>query len=326
MTVIKKRNQLLAIIFVIASFTGAYSQTYYNDAAGKYNEGIGLMKTDVVSAIGTFESCIQICDQVGDSAVSLREKATGVLADLYFQKAYKIYSVDKLPFEALQATKQALAVAQKYNIEKTKEKSNKFLVQLYGITGSSYFKDKAYDKAIVAFDSALIINPEYISAIFNKSLVYKAQENADMFGKTIDIFIEKVTKLNDTVQLAKAQKLALDFYRIAGNKANQNNKLADAITLLNSSLKYGTDEDVFYALSNVLNKQKKFDDALSYAEKGLALEAGAPEAKAKFYYEIAVAQVGKGMNTEACQSFTNAKYGQFVEASKAQMTNLKCKP
>jgi hypothetical protein len=54
------------------------------------------------------------------------------------------------------------------------------------------------------------------------------------------------------------------------------------------------------------------------------METGAAEAKAKFYYQLAVAQAGKGQTAEACASFKNAVYGPFAEPAKAQMKNLKC--
>ena len=63
---------------------------------------------------------------------------------------------------------------------------------------------------------------------------------------------------------------------------------------------------------------------LEYAQKGLDLETGDAEAKAMFYYQLGVAQVGKGDTAAACESFKNAVYGPFAEAAKAQRTNLKC--
>lgn len=313
------------ILFICIAFLALSSevsaQTYYNDAASAYNEGIGLMKTDLGAAIQAFDKSIQISEQVGDSALAIKEKATQLLSDSYFQIAYKLYSTEKKPVEAIQAGKTSLDIAKKYNVEKNIEKSEKFIAQLYGIMGSTSFKEKTYENAVAYFDSALMVNPDNISMLFNKALVFKTQENGEQFGKTIDLFIEKA----DTAQASKAQKLAMEYYRVEGNKANAANKLNEALDLLNASLKYGTDKDVYYALANVYNKQKKFDEGLASAEKGLAMETGNAEEKAKFYYELAVAQAGKGMTEEACNSFSNAKFGTFIEASKAQMTNLKCK-
>jgi len=58
------------------------------------------------------------------------------------------------------------------------------------------------------------------------------------------------------------------------------------------------------------------------AQKGLALETGAEEPKAKYYFQIALAQEGKGQTAEACASFTNASYGVFAAPSKVKRNNL----
>jgi hypothetical protein len=94
--------------------------------------------------------------------------------------------------------------------------------------------------------------------------------------------------------------------------------------LLNKAAKYGDDKDLFYFFSDVNNKKGNFDSGAEYAQKGLDMETGNAEAKAKFFYQLAVAQVGKGQTAEACASFKNALYGPFAEASRAQRTNLKC--
>jgi tetratricopeptide (TPR) repeat protein len=122
----------------------------------------------------------------------------------------------------------------------------------------------------------------------------------------------------------QASDLALNYFRSAGSKANQEDKLDEALNLLNKAAKYGDDKDLFYFFADVYNKQKDYDKGLDYAQKGLALETGDDEAKAKFYFQIALAQEGKGQTSEACESFKNASYGVFAAPSKAKRANLKC--
>ena len=81
---------------------------------------------------------------------------------------------------------------------------------------------------------------------------------------------------------------------------------------------------MFYFFADVYNKKNSFTEGAEFAQKGLDLETGDAEAKAMFYYQLAVAQVGKGDTAAACESFKNALYGPFAEAAKAQRTNLKC--
>jgi tetratricopeptide (TPR) repeat protein len=314
----------LAIIAIIVN-TGINAQTK-TDAINAFNQAVVIMKAEPVSAIESFESCIKISDQVGDSAKDIKEKAVKVLPDLYYQKAYKIYSVDKKIQESLEVCKKGVKVAEKYNNAGSKEKFQKLMVQEYVGLGANYFKNNENEKALSEFDSALSINANSTKALLNKALTYKKMGNTSKFTETIDFYIEKLKSDGDTSQLKQANKIALDYFRISGAKANQANKLADAITLLNSSFKYGIDKDVYFHLADVYNKQKNFTEAAINAQKGIEKDsASTPEAKAKFYYELAVAQSGKGETDDACSSFKFALYGQFLEPSKAQMTNLKCK-
>jgi tetratricopeptide (TPR) repeat protein len=119
--------------------------------------------------------------------------------------------------------------------------------------------------------------------------------------------------------------LALGYFRASGAKSDQANKLDEALVTLTKAAKYGDDKDLFYYFAEVYNKQNAFDKGLENAQKGLALETGAPEAKAKFYFQLALAQEGKGQTAEACESFKNASFGVFAAPSKVKRNNLKCK-
>jgi tetratricopeptide (TPR) repeat protein len=189
---------------------------------------------------------------------------------------------------------------------------------------AGYFSQNDYDNALLAFDSILLINPDYLTAIYNKASIYIRQNNSDAFEETIDLFLEKVKSGNDEEKTKQASTMALEYFRVAGSQANQADNLDEALTLLNKAAKYGDDKDLFYFFADVYNKKENFDKGAEYAQQGLNLETGDTEAKAKFYYQLAVAQLGKGQTSDACSSFKNAMYGAFADASKAQRTNLKC--
>lgn len=318
MTTIKR---LAGIVAVTALFTWSVQAQTKNEAIEAYNEGVGLMKTDTQGAINAFEKSVQIAEQVGDSAADLKEKTIAILPDLYYQKAYKAYT-NKDMAGAISASKETIAAADKYKNDKTKERAVTLLTQLYMVQGSNYFKNNQNNEAIAAFDSAMIVNPDNAKALLNKALVYRKLDDPDKFSATIDEFIEKGK--SDAAQVDQAKKLAIDYFKAIGGKANQTKKYDDAIKALTQSTKYGEDKDVYYQLAMANNGKKNFDEAADFAQKGLALETGAADAKAKFYYELAVAQAGKGDKDNACANFKNAQYGPFATAAKAQQTNLKC--
>lgn len=317
-------RKFAGIVLVVAGLCGNLYAQEKNDAIKAFNEGVEIMKADPINAIGAFENAIKVCEQVGDSANDIKARAIKVLPDLYYQKASDLLLMDKKINESLQASKKALEVAKKYDSQKTIENTQKIMIQGYSAMGAAFFANSEVDKAIQAYDSALVISPDHQASIYNKAMIYRKQNNIPKFGETIDLYLSKLKPDTDGAKITQANKVALDFFRIAGGKANQANKSADALNLLNSALKYGTDKDVYYQFANIYNKQKKFDDAIANAQKGLDMETGAPEAKAKFYFELGIAQKSKNQKDQACESFKNAMYGPFLAGAKAERTNLKC--
>jgi len=317
-------KKIAGLVAVFAGMCSGLLAQEKIDAIKVFNEGVELMKASDVRAIESFENCIKVCEQIGDSANDIKAKAIKVLPDLYFQKAFDLLTVDKKIDESLKASKKALEVSNKYGDTKTKESTQKIMVQAYSTMASTFVTNKEFEKAVQAYDSALMINPDHIPSIYNKALIYKGLDNASKFKEVIDMYIEKLKPAGDTVKIEQAMKIARDYFRIAGGKANQANKIADAVNLLNTASKYGTDKNVYYQYASVYNKQKKFAIAAENAQKGLALETGTSEDKAKFFYELGSAQAGKGETGNACESFKNSMLGPFLQASKAQRINLKC--
>lgn len=322
MKIIRKIAGILILSAVIGSNLNGQTR---NDVINVYNDGAKAMQTDIKASIEAFEKVITLSDQVGETAADLKQKAVTVLPGLYVKAASNTLSEKKPPIETIKAARIAIAASEKYGSAPNKENATKILTQGYYNMGTEYFTKKDNEKALLAFDSLLAINPGYQNAIYNKALIFRGQNNSIAFEENIDLYLEKVKSSNDSVKVKQASKMALEYFRASGSKSNQANKLDEAIVMLNKASKYGDDKDLFYYFSDVFNKQKKYDSGIEYAQKGLALETGAAEAKAKFYFQIAMGQAGKGQTSEACDSFKNSMFGPFAEPSKVQRTNLKCK-
>ncbi|MDM8004363.1 MAG: hypothetical protein QUS66_15940 [Bacteroidota bacterium] len=295
-----------------------------NEVIAAYNEGAKAMQTDVRAAITSFEKVIELSDKVGETANDLKQKAVQVLPGLYYKLAATAYNEKKPATEIIAASKLAGAMAEKYGSKTHGENSKKILVNGYYKMASEFFSANDYDNAMLAFDSVLTLNPDHIASIYNKALIYRNRDQADQFEQTIDLFLSKLDPAKDSDKITQAKGGALEYFRAAGSKANSANKLDDALALLNRAAKYGDDKTLFYFFADVYNKKNSFSEGAEYAQKGLDLETGDAEAKAMFYYQLGVAQVGKGDTAAACESFKNAVYGPFAEAAKAQRTNLKC--
>jgi tetratricopeptide (TPR) repeat protein len=314
----------IAIMLVLAVSGHILNGQDRNEVVAAYNEGAKVMQTDVKAAIKAFENVVSLSDKVGESANDLKQKAVQVLPGLYLKATANAINEKKPADEIVKAARAAVAASEKYKNQSSADNAKKLLAQAYSIKGSQLFAKKDYDNALQAFDSALIINPEYSAAYFNKALIYRVQNNADAFEQSIDTYIEKLKASNDEARIKQASNTALEYFRAAGSQANQANKLDDALALLNKAAKYGEDKDLNYFFADVYNKQKNFDKAAEYAQKGLDMETGTAEAKAKFYFQLGLAQAGKGDKEKACASFKNAMFGPFAAPSKAERTNLKC--
>lgn len=317
-------RKAIGICVVSAIIGTALNAQERNDVIKVYNDGAKAMQTDVPAAIKAFEEVITLSDKVGESAADLKQKAMQVLPGLYIKSAVAAVNDKKPVQEIMKSAKAAAAVADKYGNATNKENAAKLIVQAYNIQATNYFAQNDFQNALLTFDSLLTINPGYSNAIYNKALIYIKQNNSDAYGQTIDLYLEKLKAANDTVKIKQVSAQALEYFRSAGSKANQAEKLDDALVLLNKAAKYGNNKDLFYYFADVYNKQKNYDNGADYAKRGLDLETGTPEAKAKFYFQLAIAQAGKGQKAEACASFKNAMFGAFAEPSKVQRKNLKC--
>lgn len=317
--------RIIAGMIVVTAFCGVgLNAQDRNEIIAVYNEGAKAMQTDVPAAIAAFEKVITLSDQVGETANDLKQNAIKALPGLYYKQAATAYNEKKSALEIISAAKLAGAMSEKYGNATYKENSKKILVNGYYKMATEFFSAKDYDNATLAFDSVLAINPDHIASIYNKAQINKTRDEADLFEQNIDLFLSKIDTVKDADKATQARGSALEYFRAAGGKANNANKLDDALILLNKAAKYGDDKTMFYYYADVYNKQKNFTSGAEYAQKGLDMETGDAEAKAMFYYQLAVAQVGKGETSAACASFKNAQYGSFAEASKAQRTNLKC--
>jgi len=322
---LRKIIKAISFIVVLVFSTTTIKAQGRNDVIKAYNEGAGAVQTDPQAAIKAFENVVSLSIQVGDSAADLRQKAIKVLPSLYYNVASDAFTAKKPASEVILAAKKAVAASEKYENPTTKQNANSILIKAYNNLAGEYFSKDDYKNAIASFDSVLMINPDYSSTIYNKALIYMKQANSDDFEKTIDLYITKMKPGTDDAKIKQASTMALGYFRASGSKADQADKLDEALGFLNKAAKYGEDKDLFYYFAEVYNKQKDFDKGSDYAQKGLILETGAPEAKAKFYFQIALAQEGKGQTAEACESFRNASYGVFAAPSKVKMANLKCK-
>ena len=243
----KKINAISFVVVLVFSTTTMNAQGR-NDVIKAYNEGAAAVQTDPHAAIKAFENVVTLSKQVGDSAADLSQKAMKVLPSLYYNVASDAFTAKKPAAEVIMAAKKAVAASEKYENPTTKQNANSLLIRAYNNLASEYFSKDDYKNAIASFDSVLMINPDYASTIYNKALIYMKQANSENFEKTIDLYISKMKPGTDDAKIKQASTLALGYFRASGSKADQADKLDEALGFLNKAAKYGEDKDLFYSL------------------------------------------------------------------------------
>ena len=318
----KKVKSLVLVMLFSISITG-FSQSM-KEAVDAFNEGASLTKSNPDGAIKAFEKCIGISEKLGDEGKDTKEKAEQQLPLLYYTVALNSYK--KKDFDAaISGLNEAKAVADKYGNQEISAKSEKIVPQFYYAKGSSEYKNKDYDAALASLDKAAELNPKYAKPYLVKATIYKAQNDTENMLMACDKAIE-VGASGDKKTAESAEKLAKNTMFNDAVAAIGAKNWDEAETSLKKSIEYGNDTpDVHYQLGKVYVAQKKWDPAITSLNTAVQGDQGDAVAKAKYYYELGNAFVGKGDNTSACDSFKKAQHGEYAQNAKYQIeTVLKC--
>ena len=198
-------KKFAGIITLVAGLSMSVNAQEKNDAIKLFNQGVEQMKSDDPNALATFEKCVALCEQIGDSAADVKSKAITVIPDLYYKKAYNLLMTDKKVNESIQAAKTTLKIAEKFQDPNVKESTEKLMIQAYTSMASGFVTSKENEKAIQAFDSVLAINPDHTASLYNKALMYRGLDNTAKFTESIDLYIAKAERIRRFQQIGSSQ-------------------------------------------------------------------------------------------------------------------------
>ncbi len=325
LNILQKMRTLATLILAIFTIT-AFAQDI-NQAGEIFNQGNQAVKDgQYEQAIQKYEKSIEIASALGAEGEQIVSGAKKQIPSLYYKMGaadYKAKDFDK----AISEFEKAIEAGNKYGDTETVAKSKKIIPKLYYAKGNSLYKTKKYDEALATFKQSAELNPKYCRAQWGMGLAYSKLKNYDEMDKSFDAALKLAEAKGDTKMISKIKSTAKRLLQAEGANKLQAQDWNTALKLLNASLKYDdTDKDNYYYLALAYNGQKNYDKALEAAQKGLDLSNdNNNDYKAKFYYEMGNAYKGKGMTKEACEAFTNAKYGRFVEGADYELkTVLKC--
>jgi len=311
---------LLLVLFVSSAFTQDLNKAkeIYNEGAQAYN------KKEYEKAIESFNEVLDICSQLGPDGEEIKMQTEMQLPEVYISYAKSIYKddIDK----AIELTEKASEFAASTSNMTSEEKANQLVAQLYNVKGKMVYKQKNLDEAVDYFKKAIAKDSSYSEAYFLIGVVYKKQDKDEAFKEVMLKGKKVADKNNDRKVYSKIVKIGKTHYYNKAIKKQKANNMEGAKKNLVTSLLFDEEfENAYYLLSLVNNELKKYDEAITAAEKALELNNGTDTDKAKIYFELGRAYQGKDNKEKACEAYKDAMYGAYTKSSEYQRNEiLKC--
>lgn len=332
---IKKITLKILFGLLLVGFTTNVMAQDRGAAVQAFNKALELAKAnEFQQAIEMYNQAIAQAEQIGEEGQDIIERSEKQLPSIYYQKAlaqYKAFQKEKSLSSletAIEQFEEANRMSSEYGNESIAQKAEQVVTQLFYTKSILQFKTGNHSESLTSLDQALERNPNYSKAYYQKGIVLKNQESSD-FEKALTKFdraIEVGNKTNDNQIVRRATEAAHDELLYRGVKATEAKRYSEALSLLERALEYNPESaDAHYRLAETYNKQARWDQAITHANKALELESGGRTEQAKIYFELGTAFKNQGNVENACSSFKNAAFGSFKSPAEHQMEyELKC--
>ncbi|MBN1186327.1 MAG: hypothetical protein JXB49_28885 [Bacteroidales bacterium] len=313
------------LITLFTCFSWFLSAQTMDELNAEYNKGAQALKAEESQkALDIFTGCLEMCDKIGADANEYKSKIEQIYPNLYYSTGMDLYKAKEI-VPAIERLKEAIAVSEKYNDEKTKEKSNKVLYQLYSAQGNNMFKEADYDSAIACYNYSLEINPDYDKAVFGKGMSYKSKDDFENMKAAFDKLIELVGKEDKNAQTAI--KILKTQYLGDGVQAINDGNYESSVENLKNALVYDDqDLSIYYFLAYSYNKLQNFDATVETCKKAIEKSGGVDsEDLSNIYFELGEASMSIGDNTTACDAYSKVITGKNVDkAARTKTEVLSC--
>ena len=318
---------LLCLVFAV----GLSRAQSLDEAKQLYNEGgTAAGNGDIQTALDKFNACLDMCHDLlkEDEDADVEDLQTTVekaVPVLYYQSCTKKLQ-DKDIKGGLADAYKAKETAEEYGDDDTRAKVVAIIPQIHYAIAASDYKNAQYDKAIGEINKAVAVDSNYAKAYYLAAVIYKKQDNDDMLIEASKSAVRAAKADNDSKTEQNAVNLASTHFLKKGNDAKDAAKYDEAVSMLNKSLIFDPENaTTYYLLTTVYASKKDWDKVIESANQGLKYEDGATDAKARFYYELGGAYFAKGDNSSACDAYSKAAVGSFLQNAKYQMEQVvKC--
>lgn len=334
-----KITTIATVLVMMAIPVFAQSQT---DAINAFNKGLEEAQDgNYNEAISLLEQALTMANQLGPEGEDIKERISTQIPTIYFKRAaagYKSFQQSR-SLEDLEAAiasfREAGEVADEFSDDGISQRAKSVVPQLYYQMSVMHYSNEEYKLANEAVDQALNLNSNYALAYYQKAKIYKKANDTEGDGiidqgydemlEWYDRAISTGESTNNTEVVEKSQDAAHDELLAVGTRASQDDNLDLGIEMLTRALDYGESANVYYRLAESYNKKGNAEEAVSFAKRALELESGGRTDKAKIYYELGYAHQTLGNKSDACDAFTNARFGSFKSPAEHKMEfELKC--
>jgi len=316
----------IAAMIVLMGFAVSVNAQSEAEAVEALKDGVAKSQSkDYLGAIESFKKCVSMYDELDLSNSDNRATAASQITKSQYNYAISLYKKKKYD-ESIDAFNVLKEYAATYEDPENAKKADKTIPRLYYLKGADLIKAEKYDEALVALNKAIELDSKYPMSYIRKAQVYKEKDDEANFKQAIDGALNAANAKNDTKTKGTAEKLASNFYLVAGADAVKTENWTDAEKYFNTLMEYKeADEDIYYQLAVIYNKQSKWDAAIDAANKALEKMGQVDTKDAKIHFEMGNSYYGKGDNAAACEAYGKANKGDYAEAAKYQMEHVvKC--
>ncbi len=327
MRLINNMTRVLICFSVLVYFSlTAFAQVTINDGIAAFNSALEERQAEnYTEALNLLGDALKIANELGEEGDELKVKIETILPGIHYQIGMSLYN-DKKITEAIDKFEETIDIADAYGDFDVSDKASNALAQLYYYQGSQYYKQEMFAEALELFNKSIELQPDNVKAFYMVAAVYKSLDDEENVLAAAKKSAEMAKAGNDNKYYQGSLKLGRDYFLIKANTAKDAKKFNEAIEYLKNSLEFdGENATTYFLMVQIYNNLQKWDETIAAAEKGLQVEKDDPAEKAKFYYELGNAFIGKGENEEACGAFKKAAVGPFKESAEYQIEHvLKC--
>ncbi len=305
---------IISLLFV-AGLSTAHAQDRAA-AVDAFNSAQDLVRaSEFQQALEKFQETRRIAQQAGSDADDIRQRAEGQIPGVQVQIARNHYQARQFE-QAVAAFDRAAEFADEFgNTDVARQVRGNVLVVLLQ-WGNTEFNNENNSRAEEIYKMALERNENYPNPYYQLGLIERRRGNLNAALDYFDRAIQTAMAQNRMNVAESAERAARDYLTYQGATQIENENYRRAVELLQRSLEYDMDHyTTYYRLAEAHNGLRNWSEAITNANRALELVDGGRVARAKIYFELGVAHMENGSDSQACSAFRNAAVGDFRASS-----------